>query len=85
MKRQEERKAWGSLHKLMSASYAKHNGYTYVNMGITGHGDQWALANVAGETVCKSVCFSDKRDCLKMLRAVQRHAATTHVADDSAQ
>ena len=85
MKRQEERKAWGSLHKLMSASYAKHRCYRYFISGIPSNGYTLELVNAAGDTMCKSVCFSDKRDCLKMLRAVQRHAATTHVVDDSAQ
>ena len=36
-----------------------------------------------GDELCGSEIFNQKCDCLKMLRASQRHAATMHVFDES--
>ena len=81
MKKREEQKAINRLHKLTSVGDAKHRGYTYFMTGNPRNGYRWELANAAGDTVCKSETFSGKRDGLKMLRAAQRHAATTYFAD----
>ena len=69
----------------MTVADAKHMGYTYFMTGNPRNGYSLELANAAGDAVCKSETFSGKRDGLEMLRAAQRHAATTHFADHSVE
>ena len=69
----------------MSAVDAKHKGFAYFITGTPDDRYKWERVNAAGDTVCMSEKFSDRRDGLKMLRAAQRHAATTHVVDHSAK
>ena len=58
-------------------------GYTHFVMRTADGGYKWVLADRAGETLCSSDTFAYKEECLKRLRAVQRHGATTHVIDEA--
>ena len=58
-------------------------GYTYFVMRTADGGYQWVLADRDGSTVCRSDEFAYKAECLKRLRAVQRHGSTTHVIDEA--
>ena len=58
-------------------------GYTYFVMRTADGGFKWVLADRNGETLCRSDTFADKGECLKRLRAVQRHAGTTHALDET--
>ena len=84
MKKRHEQKAINRLHVLMSSGDSNHKGYTYFVTGTPGKGYRWELPNAAGDTVCMSEKVSGKRDCLRLLRVAQKHAATMHVVDESA-
>ena len=58
-------------------------GYTYFVNGNADAGYQWMLVDRDGETLCSSELFAHKADCHNTLRAVQRHAATTHIIDEA--
>ena len=58
-------------------------GYTYFIMRTANGGHQWLLADRNGDTLCRSDEFAYRDECLKRLRAVQRHGATTHVIDEA--
>ena len=58
-------------------------GYTYFVVRTGDGGYKWVLADRTGETLCSSDTFAYKEECLKRLRAVQRHAATKHVIDEA--
>jgi uncharacterized protein YegP (UPF0339 family) len=60
-------------------------GYTYFVTGSSDDGYRWALVDRRGGTLCSSDVFARKAECLTALRAVQRHAATTHVIDEAGQ
>ena len=59
-------------------------GYTYFVIGSADDGYSWELLAANGDTLCSSAVFANKSDCLKAMRAVQRHAATTHVIREAA-
>jgi hypothetical protein len=56
--------------------------YTYFVSGDAEAGYQWHLF-AGDDSLCMSDVFATKSDCLKTLRAVQRHAATDDVRDDA--
>ena len=58
-------------------------GYTYFVMRTVDGGYRWLLADRNGETLCSSEPIAQKSECLKRLRAVQRHATTKHVIDET--
>jgi uncharacterized protein YegP (UPF0339 family) len=58
-------------------------GYTYfVLHDHDAKAIKWELVAPNGDTLCSSRLFYDKADCVKTLRAVQRHGASTDVRDD---
>ena len=58
-------------------------GYTYFVMRTPEGSYKWVLVDRDGETLCSSDTFAYKEECLKRLRAVQRHGAATHVIDEA--
>lgn len=78
--RKKERAAFRKLAKFDRNARSR---YTYFVAGNADDGYRWSLVNLNDETLCSSDVFADKGACLKSLRTVQRHAATTHVNDDA--
>jgi hypothetical protein len=60
------------------------SGDTYFVTGSSADGYQRTLVDRSDDTLCSSDVFARKADRLKALRAVQRHAATSHVIDEAA-
>jgi uncharacterized protein YegP (UPF0339 family) len=60
-----------------------HRGYTYFISQDGPRAFHWELLNRDGDTLCSGNSVATKADCLKSLRAVQRHAATTDMRDDT--
>ena len=58
-------------------------GYTYFITGSVANGYTWELVTPDDHTLCSTMIFDTKAECLKSLRTVQRHAGTTHVLDET--
>ena len=58
-------------------------GHTYFVTGNAVVGYQWMLAAPNDDTLASSEMFAKKADCMRVLRAVQRHGASTHVLDEA--
>ena len=58
-------------------------GYSYFVNGSADSGYMWLLVAPNGDTLCASELFARKADCLKALRAAQRHGASRHVIDEA--
>ena len=59
------------------------HGYTYFVFGDPGDGYRFVLTDRDGEALCISPALVSNEACLKSLRAVQRHAGTTDIRDDT--
>ena len=69
--------------RLLTLTGDARRGYTYFVNGTPESGYHWMLVAPNGDTLCMSVVFDSRNDCLKSLRAVRRHAASMHVIDES--
>jgi uncharacterized protein YegP (UPF0339 family) len=59
-------------------------GYTYFIMGDPETGYHWTLTDRNGNDLARSdAVYRSKADCLKTLRATQRHAESKHIVDDA--
>ena len=60
-------------------------GWTYFISGSAEDGYRFELCDRLGNTLCASATCATRSECLVVLRKVQRHAASTHVIDESTQ
>lgn len=75
-----------AIHKVIELGQNARSRYVYFvcksdNPDQPGH--FWELVGPDDRKICGSPTFADKKDCLKSLRANQRHASTTQVRDDA--
>ena len=62
---------------------AARSRYAYFVVGDAEGGFRWLLIDAYGDHIATSDLFDDKSDCVKNLRANQRHAATTVINDET--
>ena len=77
------RKTDRAIRKILALERTASSRYTFFVTGNPDDGYRWELVDRNDDRLCLSDVFAQKADCLKTLRAVQRHAAPEDLRDDT--
>jgi uncharacterized protein YegP (UPF0339 family) len=71
------------IHKIIDLEEGARSRYTYFLIGNSRDGYNWELVDIRDETIALSPIYKTRKDCLKSLKATQRHASSKAVRDDA--